>query len=281
MTDVELPRYSPEWLEQRERADGDARATALLQQLPAALRKPAAGGPPLVIRDLGCGTGSMGRWLAARLPGPQHWVLYDRDPELLEHAAARMAGSAADGAPVTVETRQADITALTGADLAGADLITASALLDLFTAEEVDILVAGMVTARCPALLTLSVTGRVQLTPVDPLDGELMAAFNAHQRRTSGGRRLLGPDAVRATTEAFTHRGVTVASQPSPWRLGPKESVLAAEWLRGWVDIACEQRPDLRPAADAYLGRRLAQAGAGELRVILQHSDLLATPMNR
>ena len=29
---------------------------------------------PLVIHDLGGGSGAMGRWLAPRLPGPQHWV---------------------------------------------------------------------------------------------------------------------------------------------------------------------------------------------------------------
>ena len=38
---------------------------------------PAAG--RLVIHDLGGGSGAMGRWLAPRLPGPQHWVVHDRD----------------------------------------------------------------------------------------------------------------------------------------------------------------------------------------------------------
>ena len=42
----------------------------------------------LVIHDLGGGTGSMGRWLAPRLPGRQHWVMHDRDADLLELAVA-------------------------------------------------------------------------------------------------------------------------------------------------------------------------------------------------
>ena len=65
-----------------------------------------------VIHDLGCGTGAMGRWLAPRLPGPQHWVVHDRDAELLAVAAEDLPGEAADGAAVTVETRQSDITRL-------------------------------------------------------------------------------------------------------------------------------------------------------------------------
>ena len=42
----------------------------------------------LVIHDLGGGSGAMGRWLAPRLPGPQHWVVHDRDADLLELAVA-------------------------------------------------------------------------------------------------------------------------------------------------------------------------------------------------
>src|ERR687890_481486 len=54
----------------------------------------------LVIHDLGGGSGAMGRWLAPRLPGPQHWVVHDRDGDLLELAAA------APAARVTVEVRR-------------------------------------------------------------------------------------------------------------------------------------------------------------------------------
>ena len=147
----------------------------------------------LVIRDLGCGTGSMGRWLAPRLNGPQHWILHDRDPDLLDRAVARMPRTAADGSRVTVETEQGDIARLTAADLAGTSLVAASALLDLLTREELDGLAAACAGAGCPALLTLSVAGLVELTPADPLDAEIGRAFNAHQRRVDHGRGLLGP----------------------------------------------------------------------------------------
>lgn len=272
MSTADESAYSPAWLGLREPADAEARAAGLLDDL----RPRLATVPRPVIRDLGCGTGSMGRWLAGRLPGPQHWVLYDHDADLLDHARAQMARTAADGAPVTVETRRFDIAALTAAELDGASLVTASALLDLFTRDELHRLAAACVEADCPALLTLSVAGRVEFTPADPLDAELSAAFNAHQRRSVGGRRLLGPDAVAATAEAFTGLGATVRVLPSPWRLGPDRSALTAEWLRGWVAAACEQRPELAGPASGYLDRRLAAATAGELHVVVRHEDLLA-----
>ena len=236
---------------------------------------PRVGDPRLVVHDLGSGTGAMGRWLAPRLPGPQHWIMYDRDAELLARAAADL-GTAADGTPVTAETRRRDITRLTADDLDGAGLVTASALLDMLTADEVERIVAACAGAGCPTLATVSVTGRVELTPPDPLDADIAEAFNAHQRRTVGGRSLLGPDAVQACVDAFGRHGMNVMVRFSPWRLGADQADLAAEWFSGWVAAACEQRPELAGPVAAYARRRLAQAAAGRLGVVVHHSDLLA-----
>ncbi len=268
-----MTRAFADWLALREAADAAARAPDLVERV----RRHLAGRPRAVIHDLGSGTGSMGRWLAPRLPGPQHWIMYDRDAGLLDRAAAGMAGiTAADGAPVTVQTRRGDITRLTAADLGGAGLVTASALLDMLTAEEVERVVAACGGAGCPALMTISVTGLVELTPSDPLDADVAEAFNAHQRRTAGGRSLLGPDAPDATVEAFAGHGTTAQVRSSPWRLGPDQAALAAEWFSGWVAAACEQRPELAGPVAAYAARRLADAAAGRLGVVVDHRDLLA-----
>jgi predicted RNA methylase len=101
-------RVSREWLSLREPADAAARARDLVVQL--GRRPPEAG--RWVIHDLGCGTGAMGRWLAPLLPGPHHWVLHDRDRDLLEVAAADVPGQASNGAAVSVEPQQSDITSL-------------------------------------------------------------------------------------------------------------------------------------------------------------------------
>lgn len=276
------PRFSADWLSLREAADAAARADELLEPLRVRLgtSPPGTGGSRdrLVIQDLGCGTGSQGRWLAGRLPGPQHWVLCDRDPALLTRAAGAVTGPSADGAPVTVETREVDVAGITADDLAGTSLVTASALLDLLTHDEVDRLAGACVDAGCPALLTLSVVGKVQLVPHDPLDEEMAAAFDAHQRRATGGRRLLGPDAVAVATEVFERRGAAVRTAPSPWRLGADESALAAEWLRGWVGAAVDHRPELARRAESYLRRRMALCASGGLEIVVHHSDLLALP---
>lgn len=268
----EPPRYAPEWLRLREPADAAARAADLLDPLRIRLANLPGRTGGLVVHDLGCGTGSMGRWLAPRLDGPQHWILHDRDPYLLHFAAVGSPRAAADGSRVTVETRRGDVARLTPDALVGASLVTASALLDVLTREETDTLAAACAGAGCPALLTLSVAGRVELTAPDPMDEEIAAAFNDHQRR--GG--LLGPDAVTAACEAFADHGATVKVHPSAWRLGPDEAALTAQWLRGWVGAAVEERPALAARAETYLAARLAACAAGELHVTVHHSDLLA-----
>jgi hypothetical protein len=220
----------------------------------------------------------MGRWLAPLLPGPQHWVLHDRDDDLLALAATAVPPPAADGAAVTVETRPSDITQLTRDDLADASLVTASALLDMLTADELDGLVHLCAAVRCPVLITLSVTGRVRLRPPDPLDVRVAAAFDAHQRRVTPRGRLLGPDAVEAAAEGFRRLGLDVVVRPSPWRLGAAEGDLAAEWIEGGIDAACEREPALGPEADGYRRRRLREAGAGALGVTVGHADVLVLP---
>jgi len=270
------PVAEPDWLDLREPADDRARSVELAGALADALRP-----GPVRILDIGCGSGATTRWLAPQLPGPQEWVLLDRDPALLALVPDRTAGVLdRDGAPIARSTRQAEITALTARDLATTSAVTASALVDVLTADEVDGLAAVCAAARVPALLTLTVTGRVEIDPPDPvdpgIDAEVADAFDAHQRRTVGGRSLLGPDAADATAAAFRRYGMTVRTADTPWRLGDGDHALTTRWLTERVAAAVEQRPAVEARATATLHRRLVNCAS--LRAVIYHVDLLALP---
>jgi hypothetical protein len=270
--EVTPPVAEPAWLQLREPVDRRSRSVELARELAAALRP-----GPLRILDVGCGTGSTTRWLAPLLPGPQRWVMLDRDPVLLALVAERTAGTCdRDGTPVDVATRHDEITSLTARDLAGMSAVTASALVDLLTADEIGSLAAACAAARVPALITLTVTGQVEIDPPDPVDHEVAAAFDAHQRRTVAGRALLGPGAAAATVEAFERAGMTVRTVPTPWLLGPDDRPLAARWLTERVAAAVEHEPQLEASARTALTRRV---NATPLRAVISHIDLLAAPI--
>jgi hypothetical protein len=204
--------------------------------------------------------------------------VHDRDADLLKVAAVQLPGPAADGAAVTVEAKRSDIARLRPGDLTGATLITASALLDLLTEEELVGLIGVCGGRACPMLLTLSVVGEVKLTPADHLDRRVAAAFDAHQRRMTERGCLLGPDAVPFAVEQFARLGAEVLIRPTPWRLDVAHAELAVGWFDGWLGAACEQEVELAAEAELYARRRLAHAAAGELAVTVGHADLLVSP---
>ena len=267
-----LPLVTADWLAVRARADDEARSVRL-----AAAAARLIGPGPLVVHDLGSGTGAMMRWLAPQLPGPQAWVLHDADPAILRHVDSR---SALDGfgLPVTVRTRVEQLADLPVRAFEGASLVTASALLDVITHDEARAVVDACVASGVPALFSLTVAGRVRLSPRDAADAAIAAAFDDHQRRVVGGRRLLGPDGGEAVRSLFAAQGWRVRAERTPWRLASGSGRLIAEWLDGWVGAAVEQRPELLPRATEYRARRDAELAHGGLRVSVQHQDVLAWP---
>ncbi len=266
-----VARAARGWLDTREPADARARSQRLVDRV----RRQLPEGRPLVIHDLGCGTGSMRRWLGPQLDGQQQWVEHDRDIDLLDRPD-RDSATSRDGQHISVETRSSDITRLDPLELAGASLITASALLDMLTLEEVMRFATMTSAPGCPVLITLSVVGDVTLHPSDPRDEAVMLAFNDHQRRESTTGRLLGPDAADAARALWQVAGMTVASETSPWQLGSVDRTLLGEWFDGWWDAACDQDPGLAAAAGGYASLRRAQAVDGLLHATIQHVDLLA-----
>jgi hypothetical protein len=269
----EIIQVSSDWLALREHEDARARSRELALTAAGMLES-----GPIVVHDLGSGTGSMMRWMAPILPGPQTWILHDWNAELVERAAGGVAPLDREGRPVAIRTRSGELAHLAAGDLDSASLVTASALLDVLTTEELHALVQACVAVGCPVLLSLSVTGEVRLDPADPRDGLFEEAFNAHQRRHVGGRPLLGPTGGALAQRLFVESGWKVRSAATFWRLGDHDPRLLDEWFDGWVDAASEQLGGRRSSGPEYRESRTAQRQRGDLCAVLAHTDLLAWP---
>lgn len=250
--------FDPDWLALRHVADLRARNPLLAAALTALFRERSG----LRVVDIGAGSGMNLRALAPLLPAGQDWLAIDHDADLLARIEAPPG--------VSVRTRQADLSAGLAAHVAGADLVTCSAFLDLAGREVVADLAGAVAAAGAAFLAVLTYDGRQRWEGGHPADAAMLAAFNADQRRDKGLGPALGPDAHAETVRALEDAGMTVAEGPSDWRLeAPRDAALIAELARGTAKALAAAVP----AADAWHRARRACP-----RVVIGHRDLLAVP---
>ena len=292
--------FSADWLQQREPFDAAARDQAAgglqLQRRLAALRPPNA--RPWRVMDLACGTGANLRWLAPRLGGAQQWLVVDHDTALLRCWPQRLAD--AGGVPAGPDTaldvpifftgtgfkaaivrQQLDLMAgLETLPWHSADLVTASALLDLVGTAWLHRLVAASAASGVALLMSLTVDGRHVWTPEDPMDATVGALFGEHQKRDKGLGPALGPGAVAVLQSALVAAGYRVFSATSDWWLDGRESpqarALQCALIDGIGGAAGEQSRSSSARVRAWQQRRLSMAHETQLRV--GHLDLLALP---
>jgi hypothetical protein len=291
--------FSVAWLDLRESADNAARDKAMAAQALRWLSADEAAMP--IIVDLGSGTGSTLRALApvgarqsraGSLPqleralspvgaspardiprspnGAFVWRLVDHDPTLLNEALRR------HGKTHVVEDYEADLLDLSTLPLTGARLVTASALFDLVALSVVDALTARLVQHGAGLYAALNYDGTTTWTPVHPLDGHVLAAFNQDQRKNKGLGLALGPDAGDYLQMALTRAGYTVWVADSPWTLGPADVAMVRELIPG-IANAVAQGYGLNPdALQEWQTFRLSHAATGTCTV--GHNDVLALP---
>jgi SAM-dependent methyltransferase len=265
--------FSAEWLTMREPADGRARDADLSAQLVQRVRRQS----PARFIDLACGTGANLRYIAPRVGGDQQWLLVDNDAALLEKA--RAAGPMGGVAGWRVDTRRLDLaTELRALDFAPGTIVTASALLDLVSAEWLAQLVEQCRANQCTALFALSYDGRITLTPSDPDDEWIRQLVNRHQLGDKGFGPALGPAAARRTCELFGEAGYQVRSAQSDWELLPTEGLFQQALLEGWAGAATELVPNEADRCRRWLARRLAHVANQASHIVVGHEDVLAWP---
>ena len=253
--------FSADWLALRAGADARARDPGLGARLGAYF----AGRGAVRVLDLGAGSGANLRATAPMIAAPQHWLLADHDAALLARA-----GAAPDA---TIERREVDL----AGDLAGLfdpapDLVTASALLDLCGADWTGRLAA--LAAACGAALyvVLSYDGREDWRPPHALDAEVLAAFQADQRRDKGLGPALGPEAHAHLGATLRGHGYRVFEAASDWDLAqPDDAALIAALADGSADAVEDAIGADR--AGVWRAARLAARS-----VTIGHRDLLALP---
>ena len=254
------------WLALREPADKAARAESLVGRLATFLD--GLSGP--TIMDIGCGTGSTYRSLSGWVPETARWQLVDHDQRLLAEAERRIGRAA-------VSYRREDLTDLGSLDLAGVDLVTASAFFDLCSPAFCNDLVKRLTGQGTGLYAALTYDGRIEWSERHERDGEIVRAFNRHQRGDKGFGAALGPRAAAHLESALASRGYRIERADSSWRLDHTQSALQDAFLHGMMAPVAEVSDLGRDALDAWLDFRLGKVRDGG-QLVVGHIDLLALP---
>ena len=207
----------------------------------------------------------------------QAWTLVDHDPALIARATAASLERVPGVARVDIVC--GDLAREGIEVVAGADLVTASALLDLVSQTWLDRLVEACRSARTAVFFALTWDGAIEWSPHGDPDDELVAdAVRAHQRRDKGTGTALGPSAGPGAERAFISAGYRTQLVPSPWVLGPNERSLVIALIEGWARATEELRPTHAERVRAWADRRVRIARSDPFRLVVGHSDLLALP---
>lgn len=264
--------FTADWLTLREPYDAMAVDHGPLEALAAwAAARPAG----LHVVDLGAGTGANLRRLATLLGPAQRWTLVELDPDL---AAAGEASPPIAG--VDARYRRLDLARDLErlAEDGPVDLITASALLDLVSAGWLRRLASLRSRLGCALHASLTYDGRVAWSPDDPLDAEVWAAVDRHQRTDKGFGPALGPDAAPALARLLATADGVLTTVASDWRLGPDDTEIQRELLRGYAEAAAAVQPERAEAFRAWRHRRQEHLLAGVSTLTVGHQDLLFLP---
>ena len=176
------------------------------------------------------------------------------------------------GKTIVVGFRQADlVTDLEAALGSECDLVTASALFDLCSADFIARFAKAVAKRRAIFYTVLTYNGVQTWTPRHEFDQAMVDAFHAHQMTDKGFGLSAGPNAPRALADAFRAAGYTIKEGDSPWLLTRSDSALVGALVPGFAGAVRETGQLSATQVDAWLA--LARHGSE-----VGHTDTLALP---
>lgn len=266
--------FSADWLSLRKKADDHARHKAVINELLTWFSERENPKAPLVLADIGSGTGATVHAFNTHGASDIRWHLFDHDEALLERAKARF------GAAHIAGTHVIDlVTDLAPVFAVSPRAVTASALLDLCSEVWIERLVDQVTGAAIPFYAALTYDGRIEFDPAHDDDGRVRDAVNRHQQGQKSFGRALGPNAAAAAIEAFRSRGYTVLDAQSDWQLSHEDAALQAALIEGWRNAALETGRLSASELDAWAQTRLEALADGSSHITVGHVDFCALPV--
>ncbi|MEE2693902.1 MAG: class I SAM-dependent methyltransferase [Pseudomonadota bacterium] len=291
-----MSEFSSSWLDIREGADARARNVDLVTALSTYVDEL----EEIHLMDLGAGTGGLFRYLAPRLGRHQTWQLVDCSSSLLEQVENRLTRWAGQHELIVrskvgmwyasnsvreycVDTEIWDL--VSGfADFPtdpSADVITASAFIDLVSLSWIEQLVAFCRKAQTSFYGCLTYNGIIEWSPGHSCDRAFLQLLNNDQRRDKGMGPALGPEAFQVINNSFRSSGFVVKTGSSPWILDSNDCQLQKALLLQWVRLLGQKSGWPVWKINEWNEFRLAAIVEGKSQLKVGHQDIWVVPADR
>jgi ubiquinone/menaquinone biosynthesis C-methylase UbiE len=237
------------------------------------------------VLELGGGIGAMIERVAAegRLH-PSVWTMIDAQPALIDEARRRIPAAAGFG----IELRAAELAEYLESGFTPADLVVASAFLDLFDLSAALRSIARLGAPEARFLFSITFDGLTALEPeIDPaLDRLIVEIYHrTMDERIIDGAASGDSRCGRHLLTLLPRCGYRIEEAgPSDWIVHPREGSYPADeayflsCILGFIEESLSPRPEMdQGKLRAWLGARRTQVAAGELVFLAHQLDVLAT----
>jgi len=278
------------WLDERFVHDVSARNKSVEQACFSYFDKQDA----INIMDVGSGTGSTFLALYARIENDQNWTFLEQDAKLIDHSVKRICKElAVEGFQIetldnkttfSTDSRTITLTTLNDSLLnidtylrdLSIDLVTASAIFDLFSIDQYakfDQIVRGH---NCAILSVLNYTG-MSFNPVLEGDDTCIELYHGHMLRSQHFGIGMGPNCHRDIKKYYSDNGANYTEGNSIWHLDPEAQAMHG-FILEYMEIAINEMPGRPEYFNDWLKNRRQESGDNRLLIQVDHFDYFVAP---
>ncbi len=273
------------WLDERYQCDVNARNKKVEQfclEHFSSLTK-------IQIVDVGSGTGSNFINLSEKFNQNQHWTFLEQDKNLILHSLKRIKKEFNQkGFTITQKndalhlqnlSQEIIIRTVNGSlldidkliDLNNTNLITASAIFDLFSIEQFKVFSNQAHQKKVSVLSTLNYTA-MHFEPPTASDNKFIGLYNAHMKREQSFGTGMGSDCYANMESYYATNNIATITGDSDWDLGISSKKMHAFLLTFMEDSIAELDNVPRKLQQWIKEKRELSAQAG-LKIIVNHGD--------
>ena len=250
---MEENNFDIDWLAERYPFDVEARNKTIEQAAIDHLKTD----QPVVIVDVGSGTGSNCLYFLDKLKQDQSWTFIEKDPSLAPTLIKRLAEYATfhkyswslkDGVyEMLTPFKKVTFKVISDTffkidqlvDLSKVDLVVANAVFDLLSKIQISQFLDQLTQNKIACLFTLHYTG-MSFTPEDPFDQAYIDLYDGHMTRPQSFGQAMGKMAAAHIAQTFEETNYTLQKGDSNWNIR-EEDIKMHYYLLNFMENALSE----------------------------------------